>query len=281
MYISMAERYEIVIDFSPFAGQNITLKNFEDVGKDDDFDDTDKIMRFVVSSQPVTDTSVVPAQLRTVPFPDHGTGVNHHFEFERTNGMWKINGVGFSDVNNRVLARPPRGTIEIWELENGGGGWTHPIHVHLVDFRVINRINGNRGVLPYEAQGLKDVVWLDAGETVQLEAHFAPWDGVYMFHCHNLIHEDHEMMGAFNVTVLQDLGYNETRFIDPMEERWRAKPAVLADFTQAAITSRIQFMASLEPYNNHEIVEQKLEEYWAARGGPHRPIKARRIGYKN
>lgn len=23
-----------------------------------------------------------------------------------------------------------------------------------------------------------------------------PWDGVYMFHCHNTIHEDHDMVTA-------------------------------------------------------------------------------------
>ena len=38
-----------------------------------------------------------------------------------------------------------------------------------------------------------------------------------MFHCHNLIHEDHEMMAAFNVTHLEDFGYDEkTYFIDPV-----------------------------------------------------------------
>ncbi len=191
LYISMAERYEIVFDFSPFAGQNITLRNTEDVGENDDFLHTDKVMRFVVSSSPVTDTSTVPSSLATIPWPPPaGTTVDHHFLFHRSNSQWQINGVVFANSANRVLANVPRGTVEVWELENSSGGWTHPIHIHLVDFKVLSRTGGVRPVYNYESQGLKDVVWLGPGETVKVEAHYAPWDGVYMFHCHNLVHED-------------------------------------------------------------------------------------------
>lgn len=145
------------------------------------------MMRFIVSSTAVTDVSVVPDTLRNVPFPTSPTPdvIDHHFRFHRSNGEWMINDVIFADADNRVLANVPRGTVQIWELENGSGGWTHPVHVHLVDFRVLER-RGNRGIMPYEDAGLKDVVWLGKEETVVVEAHYAPWDGVYMFHCHNL-----------------------------------------------------------------------------------------------
>jgi Cft2 family RNA processing exonuclease len=83
-----------------------------------------------------------------------------------------------------------------------------------------------------------------------------------MFHCHNLIHEDHAMMAAFNVSVLEDLGYNETHYIDPMEQRWRAKLEDSADFTDAAIEQRIQFMASFQPYNKVAEVFSVLDDYW-------------------
>jgi FtsP/CotA-like multicopper oxidase with cupredoxin domain len=173
----MAERYEVVFDFSSFAGKSIDLRNLDDVGgfgTDDDYDNTNKVMRFVVAStlsQP--DTSQVPSTLRTVPFPPAHSTVDHHFRFHRTNGEWRINGVGFADVQNRLLANVPVGTVEIWELENSSGGWTHPIHIHLVDFKVISR-SGDRTVQPYEAQGLKDVVWLAKGETVRVQAHYVP-----------------------------------------------------------------------------------------------------------
>ncbi|KAK1757942.1 bilirubin oxidase [Echria macrotheca] len=283
LYVSMAERYEVVFDFSPFAGQNITLRNAQDVGADDDYLHTNKVMRFVVSSTPVSDPSTVPSALATIKWPaPAGPNPDHHFEFGRTNGQWRINGVGFSDVNNRVLANVPRGSVELWELENGGGGWSHPIHIHLVDFRVVYRSDDeDRPVYNYESQGLKDVVWLAPGETVRVEAHYAPWDGVYMFHCHNLIHEDHEMMAAFNVTKLLDLGYNETDFRDPMESRWRAEPVTAAKFTHAAITEQVQFMASLQPYNNVAEVQDVLDDYWATHKkreeAPQPPVKHRRM----
>ncbi|KAK4443350.1 putative bilirubin oxidase precursor [Podospora aff. communis PSN243] len=252
LWISMGERYEIVVDFSSFAGQNITMRNYEDVGKDDDYLHTNKVMRFVVSNTPVTDTSTVPSTLAVVDFPTpSGPGVDHHFEFDRSNGEWQINGIVFQDVNNRVLANVPRGTVEIWEFENGGGGWTHPIHVHLVDFRVLWRSDDDdRSVLPYEAAGLKDVVWLAPNEIVRVEAHYAPWG--------------HEMMAAFNVTALADFGYPETDFSDPMEARWRAEAVAPSKFTPTAITEKVQFMASLEPYNNVDEIMEELDDYWAS-----------------
>jgi bilirubin oxidase len=261
LFASMAERWEVVFDFSPYKGKSIDLRNLEDVGDfgaDKDYLNTDKVMRFKVGNGPLAqpDTSTVPSTLRQVPFPPHGTSVNHHFRFHRSNGQWLINDVGFADVQNRVLANVPLDTVEIWELENSSGGWTHPIHVHLVDFRVISR-TGDRGVMPYEAEGLKDVVWLAKGETVRVEAHYQPWGGLYMFHCHNLIHEDHDMMAAFNVTILPGYGYNETTFLDPMNPTWRPRPyskseftAQSGEFTTQAITNRIKFMASFDPYGD-------------------------------
>ncbi|THY88740.1 oxidase cueO precursor [Aureobasidium pullulans] len=196
--ISIAERWEVVFDFTSFSGQNVTLKNNRQVAADIDYNSTDKVMRFVVGTST--------------------TGVVSKDE------LWQINGEVWSDgPEARVLAKPERGAIEVWELKNVGGGWSHPIHIHLVDFQITSRIGGRGQVLPYEAVALKDVIWLNTGETVRVIARYAPWDGLYMFHCHNLIHEDHEMMAAFNVTVLADLGYNDTtRFLDPMEPRYRA-----------------------------------------------------------
>ena len=288
MFVSMAERYEIVFDFSVYAGQAIELRNLNKVGgigTDTDYANTDKVMRFIVSPDPVEDSSVVPASLREVPNPPKTTGIDHHFRFHRTNGEWRINGVGFEDVENRVLAKVPRGTVELWELENRSGGWSHPIHVHLVDFKVLARYGdeANRGVLPYEAAGLKDVVWLGRHETVLVEAHYQPWGGVYMFHCHNLIHEDHDMMAAFNVTALDGLGYDEaTDFSDPMDARWRARPYSREDlaartdiFSDRAIIDKVQELAYQQPYSEMTQVEEALKNYWAANGAgnPNSPVK--------
>ncbi|RXK34303.1 hypothetical protein BBD39_05580 [Arsenophonus endosymbiont of Bemisia tabaci Asia II 3] len=98
-------------------------------------------------------------------------------------------------------------------------------------------------------------------------------DTVLKFHCHNLIHEDHEMMAAFNVTALADLGYDEkTRFIDPMEPRYRAKSfpdadlrARTNDFSDASIQAKVEFFQSLEAYKNVDAVESRLSAYWATK----------------
>jgi bilirubin oxidase len=222
-------------------------------------------MRFNVAEGPLSspDLSVVPAVLRTVPFPNSGATVpDHSFRFSRTAGKWTINGVTFSDVNNRMLANVPFGTVELWELVNQSQGWTHPIHIHLVDFKIISRTGGATGATPrgvesYESAGLKDVVYLGKGERVVVEAHYAPWPGVYMFHCHNLIHEDNDMMASFNVTVAEDFGYNATSLIDPMQAQFRAKPFVVDDvedrvnaFSDAEIEASIELLASYQPYDN-------------------------------
>lgn len=173
LYISMAERYEVVFDFTGFKGQNITLRNTRSFAPDTDFLHTDKVMKFVVGGAAVTDDSKVPAQFRTIPYPKDTGKIDHSFRFERKNGHWTVNGVVWSDVNNRVLANPKRGSVEVWELINTSGGWSHPIHVHLVDFKVLKRTGGRNAVMPYEAAGLKDVVWLGPGETVHVEANYA------------------------------------------------------------------------------------------------------------
>jgi bilirubin oxidase len=268
--IAMAERWEMIFDFSAFAGKNITVKNGRDVQHDEDYNSTDKVMRFVVGKD-VSDTSNngnPPSSLRTVPFPPNNSGkIDRTFKFHRSNGEWQVNGVTFADVKNRILAKPARGAIEIWQLENGSGGWSHPVHIHLVDFQILTRTGGTRGVLNYEKEALKDVVLLGENEVVTVIARYAPYDGVYMFHCHNLIHEDHDMMAAFNVSALADFGYPETtRFIDPMEERWRSRPITTQDDSYQALYDKCALFESLEAYNDVGKLEDAIDDYY--KNGP-------------
>jgi bilirubin oxidase len=270
--ISMAERWEIVVDFSAYAGKNVTMKNARDVQADEDYNSTDKVMRFVVgkSVSSTAGNGALPGSLRTVPFPPKKSGIDRSFKFGRTNGQWTVNGVTFADVNNRILAKPQRGAVEVWELENSSGGWSHPVHIHLVDFQILSRTGGKRTVLPYEKEALKDVVLLGTNEKVTVIARYAPYDGVYMFHCHNLIHEDHDMMAAFNVTSLANFGYPETtKFIDPMEERYRSKDINVNDNKEENILKKCAELEALEAYTEPEKLEQALVDYWANGGkGP-------------
>jgi bilirubin oxidase len=124
--ISMAERWEVVFDFSAYKNQNVTLRSNAKVADVDPYLHTDKVMRFVVGDT-VTDTSKngeLPSKLRDVPFPPNKEGLDQSFEFQRKNGQWKINGVSWADgPDARVMAKPKRGSVERWKLKNGSGGW--------------------------------------------------------------------------------------------------------------------------------------------------------------
>lgn len=181
MAFAQGERYEIIVDFAQYAGKNITMRNDRGVIDSDDFPETDKIMRFVVGDSVSDDTNngEVPAFLQALPRVPQNATVDKDFNFTRENNRgWLINGVGFSDLRNRILTRPLRGSDEIWTFTNGAESGSHPIHIHLVEFQVISRTGGRNGVYPYEAAGLKDVVWLAPGETVKVIARYAPWPGI-------------------------------------------------------------------------------------------------------
>lgn len=103
---------------------------------------TDIYVGFVVDKQTngvaqPWDAVSLPSTLRTVPYPPAAADpnqVDRRFVFGKSNGGdWTVNGHKWSDgPTERVLAKPQRGAVEVWELVNGGGGWSHPVHIHLV-----------------------------------------------------------------------------------------------------------------------------------------------------
>lgn len=170
LVIAMAERYEIVIDFAAYAGKSLVLMNERSFQTNPDYPATDRVMKYVVGKtvSSTVGNGVIPAHLSTLNTPKSDTTVDHEFTFERKNGQWLINGVGFEDVKERILAKPIRGLTERWRLINKGGGWSHPIHIHLIDFQVQSRVGGRGAVMPYEAAALKDVVYLGTNEQVEV-----------------------------------------------------------------------------------------------------------------
>ena len=199
-----AERYEVIIDFSKYPiGRRVVLQN-NSPANNRNFANTDKIMAFDVVSDPtdLSNNSIPEVLTTTNPVMDLQPSQavrTRKFRFERENGEWKINGTSWRDVEGSnfqfTLANPNRGDVEIWELENKSGGWFHPVHIHLTDFKVLDR-NG-KPPFPHEL-GPKDVVYVGEGEKVRV---MMKWEGrgKYMMHCHNLVHEDHDMMGQFEV----------------------------------------------------------------------------------
>jgi FtsP/CotA-like multicopper oxidase with cupredoxin domain len=98
---------------------------------------------------------------------------------------------------------------ETWELWNHTVDG-HPIHLHLVKFKVVNRepfipdpITGipllQGPVLPAATEaGWKDTVIAYPGEVTRVNATF-DIEGLYVWHCHIVEHEDNEMMVPYYV----------------------------------------------------------------------------------
>jgi FtsP/CotA-like multicopper oxidase with cupredoxin domain len=207
--LGMAERYEVVIDFSKYKiGQRVILKNLNPPNNIN-YPNTDKVMAFdVVSDATSLDGNQVPSQLNpnmdVMGLKESDAKKTREFVFEHSNvpgeKAWTINGSTWADVIDSnyeyCVADPDYDDIEIWKLTNKGGGWFHPVHIHLVDFKVLDR----NGKPPFDYEkGPKDVVYVGEGETVRVIMKFTNQRGKYMMHCHNLVHEDHDMMAQFEV----------------------------------------------------------------------------------
>jgi FtsP/CotA-like multicopper oxidase with cupredoxin domain len=223
--IGMAERYEVLIDFSKdLPGTIVDLKNLP-VKNTREYEHSGKVMRFqVVAAGQGTATAPAPASTspqRTVKMPANGIVLSpgapamdldlpltspiaavRNMELGRQHGQWTIGPHTWDEVvrsgYTKVFANPMPGTVEKWIVKNDSGGWFHPLHIHLVDFRVLKRNGG--APFPYEAAGGKDVVYVGENETLELLMRFdSHTRGRYMIHCHNLTHEDHDMMTQFRV----------------------------------------------------------------------------------
>lgn len=118
-----------------------------------------------------------------------------------------------------ITENPSVGATETWEIYNFTAD-AHPIHVHLVQFEIINRqvlvtddegmsepparlVDGTvRGPEPWET-GTKDTVIVYPGEVARIKAKF-DIPGLYVWHCHILSHEDNEMMRPYCVGKLKN-----------------------------------------------------------------------------
>jgi hypothetical protein len=129
----------------------------------------------------------------------------------------------------------------------GHGGWTHPIHIHLIDFIVLHRDGGNElyedydaldpaggaglfntlgladGLRPWEKDAPKDVVHLGESQDTYVLIRFGPHDGDFMMHCHNLVHEDNDMMVAFGIGRVSAAAGEDTS--DQADTMFNTQPA--------------------------------------------------------
>ena len=125
------------------------------------------------------------------------------FEVSMAMMRWMLNGAPFEMEEVAANERIKRGVTEDWEFANLAGmmALPHPIHIHGGQFQIVSRAGASA---PTVADGLVDGGWKDTflllpGERVRVRVRFARHAGLFLYHCHNLEHEDMGMMRNFRV----------------------------------------------------------------------------------
>lgn len=263
LLVGVAERYEIVCDFSQYKNKELIFyntKNDEMMKDVPYFCYSHLVGKFIISNKNIVNTpfqssnyengalNIVNKVLSTADIDTAYKMINNNeyhrdFTFGRSNGHWTINGETWDTM--KIAAEDiGQNTWELWKFKTGGG-WFHPVHIHLIDFFLLKREGSNYGLQPYEDRSSKDVFYLGPGETIWVIARFGAHKGDYMFHCHNLIHEDNDMMRAVRIkgengknnktseqyilNPLHNIIYNNWKYTDPMLGETAAKKSNLVD----------------------------------------------------
>lgn len=190
--LAPAQRVDVIVDFSAYKpGTAVTLLN--------DFGDGNmsQVMRFVVGEN-AGDPFTVPDELSAIePLAVTDAVATRTFRFQSGDvdhaKGWLIDGQPFSPDN--ITASPKLGTVEVWRLT---ADFHHPVHIHLNPFQVLSRGIGGPGA--FDA-GWKDTIDLRPSEEATIAIKFDDYAGKYVFHCHNLEHEDMAMMANFTTRV--------------------------------------------------------------------------------
>jgi spore coat protein A len=232
LLLGPGERADVVIDFSDAAGQFVIVQNNArepfPKGKPPDRRTVGRILAFNVnrpldSTRPVT---TLPSDLR----PVHGaiaplvqTGPTRHLLlFEGLDAYGRLQpllgtvaagALGWMDPMTELVQQ---NDVEVWEVYNTTED-AHPIHLHEVSFQVLGRqrftahqdeasgrlsdvrlIGQPHPPEPNET-GWKDTVLMYPREVTRIIAKF-DLAGEYVWHCHILSHEDHEMMRPYIIS---------------------------------------------------------------------------------
>lgn len=164
------------------------------------------------------ETRVLPAVLATLPRYRLADAVNarapRRFALTMRAMNWLINGRTFEVDRVAPDETVKLKTTEAWEFVNElnpnemmeRNGMVHPVHIHGVQFQVVER-----QVLPalkagwdtvkdgYVDEGWKDTFLTMPGERVRVLMKFQDYPGLFLYHCHNLEHEDAGMMRNYRI----------------------------------------------------------------------------------
>lgn len=204
--LAPGERADLIVDFSGTAGENLVLKS-----------DRLPAMQFRVAAKSSTAVWPIPQALQPIVRTLESDSV-------KTRELLLEEAVDAADNPTIMLLDrkrwmdpvsedPALGSTEIWSIVNGTDD-SHPIHLHMVRFQVLDR--RNFFVMNYlrkhelkftgppvppdpNEMGWKDTVRADAGMVTRIIVRFDGYAGRYVWHCHILEHGDNEMMRPFEV----------------------------------------------------------------------------------
>lgn len=226
--IGPGERYDVVVDFAGLAtGTDVLVQNSAGAPFPNGPVDVTTVMKFRVTALG-GDTDPLPATLRTVARLSPGSSVRTRDFRLKKSGLdmcggqnWKINDLGWHDI----AEYPELDTVEIWRFVNDSGV-SHPMHMHLVAFQVLDRDgftkgplgeiipNGNPQPPAAEENGWKDTAMVAPNQILRVIAKFENYKGFYAYHCHILEHEDSEMMRQFQTVRCGDAEIDPTETCD-------------------------------------------------------------------
>jgi len=204
--IAPGERADLVVDFSEHRGAELIVKS-----------DAVVVMQLRVSPAKAIETSSLPSALRPVPRIPESRAVQTRLltldEYVNKAGNPTMLLLNASHWKAPVTEKPRLGSTEIWTLINPTND-THPIHLHLVRFQILDRqpyepwlfqtrrqlhfLGAPEPPDPNEA-GWKDTVRAHSRMVTRIIVPFEGFTGRYVWHCHILEHEDNEMMRPYEV----------------------------------------------------------------------------------
>ena len=205
--LAPGERLDALVNFTGLAiGTEVFLESrMFDNGGSAQGKQGFKMMKFK-ATQTVTDNFIVPASLSAVssisPLSSSKTRNFIVNAMQMSSGM---NMTGIHRINdktydrNRIDETVAANATEIWVFDNSQGDEPHPMHLHGVHFQVLER-SGGRAQLIASESGWKDTVLVMPRETVKIIIPFSTLAGVFVFHCHNLEHEDDGMMLQYQLS---------------------------------------------------------------------------------
>jgi FtsP/CotA-like multicopper oxidase with cupredoxin domain len=170
---------------------------------------------FRITSPGAGASQALPATLRSLPLPPETVAASKAIDVAHKAMTWQFNGRSW-DGTIMQAERVTQGSTEVWTFVNKLNpgetmdpmGMAHPIHMHGVHFNIAGRkqLVPELNDLGYKEvrdgfldQGMKDTFLLMPGEQVSVRVTFAQEKGRYVYHCHNLEHEDQGLMRNYEV----------------------------------------------------------------------------------